>query len=64
MDRACDQNPVVAEPLLTHLIDDLMAQPKEQLGGVKTTIANYLKYFTDPDIMEVFCPEKSTFQFR
>jgi hypothetical protein len=64
MDKACDQNPAVAEPLLAHLVDDLLAQPKEQLGGVKTTIANYLKYFTDPDIMEVFCPEKSTFNFE
>lgn len=64
MERACDQNPVVAEPLLTHLVDDLLAQPKEQLGGVKTTISNYLKYFTDPAIMEVFCPDKSTFNFE
>ena len=31
---------------------------------MKTTVANYLKYFTDPDIMEVFCPEKSTFNFE
>jgi type IV secretory pathway TraG/TraD family ATPase VirD4 len=30
---------------------------------VKTTVANYLKYFTDPDIAEVFCPSKSSFNF-
>lgn len=38
-------------------------QPAEQLGGVKTTIANYLKCFTEPEIAEVFCPAKSTFSF-
>ncbi|MGH7955716.1 MAG: hypothetical protein ACREH8_01735, partial [Opitutaceae bacterium] len=38
-------------------------QSAEQLGGVKTTVANYLKYFTDPAIMEVFCPSKSSFSF-
>ena len=33
------------------------------MGGVKTTLALYLKYFTDPDIAAVFCPASSTFDF-
>ncbi len=40
-----------------------LTQPAEQLGGVKTTIANYLKHFTEPDIAEIFCSKESTFSF-
>jgi type IV secretory pathway TraG/TraD family ATPase VirD4 len=53
-----------AESLIDHFDSNLIAQPPEQLGGVKTTVANYLKYFTDPDIAAVFCPRKSSFNFR
>jgi hypothetical protein len=52
-----------AESLLKHYKGNLLAQPAEQLGGVKTTVANYLKHFTEPDIAEVFCPDKSDFDF-
>jgi hypothetical protein len=53
--------PDEADKLLDHYSTNLRSQPAEQLGGVKTTVANYLKYFTDPDIATVFCPkEKST----
>jgi len=52
-----------AEALTDHFHGNLLAQPTEQLGGVKTTVANYLKYFTDPDIAAVFCAKKSTFSF-
>ena len=52
-----------AQSLMDHFKSNLLAQPAEQLGGVKATIANYLKYFTDPDIAAVFCPEKSSFAF-
>jgi hypothetical protein len=45
----------LAEELTAHYESNLLAQPAEQLGGVKTTVANYLKYFTDPDIADVFC---------
>lgn len=49
--------------LVDHYVDRYKNQPAEQLGGVRTTIANYLKYFTDPDFAEIFCPDKSTFDF-
>lgn len=52
-----------AQALVAHYNGSLLAQPAEQLGGVKTTIANYLKCFTEPEIAEVFCPAKSTFSF-
>ncbi|MEO6995575.1 MAG: type IV secretory system conjugative DNA transfer family protein [Lacunisphaera sp.] len=52
-----------AEDLLDHYDDNFKSQPAEQLGGVKTTIANYLKYFTDPHIAEVFCSVGPSFDF-
>ena len=52
-----------AEALTDHYHDNFNKQPPEQLGGVKTTIANYLKCFTEPGIAEVFCPPRSTFNF-
>ncbi len=51
----------IADELVDHYLTNFLAQPPEQLGGVKTTVANYLKYFTEPDITAVFCPkQKST----
>src|SRR5256885_12997968 len=36
-----------ADVLREHYESNFLAQPAEQLGGVKTTVANYLKYFTE-----------------
>jgi len=58
-----DQDSAEARMLVKHYEDSFLAQPPEQLGAVKTTLANYLKYFTDPGIAEVFCPAKSSFSF-
>jgi hypothetical protein len=49
--------------LCVHFIKNLREQPDEQLGGVKSTIFNYLQYFTSPDIADVFCAENNTFDF-
>ncbi|MFZ5495475.1 MAG: type IV secretory system conjugative DNA transfer family protein [Verrucomicrobiota bacterium] len=62
MDLLAKQDTPTAKLLLEHYEGAFRAQPAEQLGGVKTTVANYLKYFTDPGIAEVFCA-KSTFSF-
>ena len=35
---------------------------QEQLEGVKGTIVNYLHWFTDDDVCEVFCREHGTFR--
>jgi len=56
-------NTFEAEELVDHYHGNFLAQPAEQLGGVKTTVANYLKYFTEPAIAEVFCPAKATLNF-
>ena len=49
--------------LLEHFEHRFLAQPTEQLGGVKETIANYLQPFLAPDIARVFCPGASTIDF-
>lgn len=36
-------------------------QPEEQLGGVQGTISNYLDFFMNPEISEVFCANEPTF---
>ena len=53
------------EPLAVsnHFNVNFLPQPPEQLGGIRTTVSNYLKYFTDSGIAEVFCAPKSTFSF-
>jgi hypothetical protein len=57
------RTPARRELLVDHFQGNFLTQPAEQLGGVKTTIANYLKHFTEPDIAEIFCPKESTFSF-
>jgi hypothetical protein len=46
-----------------HFLNGYLRQPPEQLGGVISTIYNYLNYFTNPDICEVFGTEANTFDF-
>ena len=46
-----------------HFTHRFLDQPAEQLGGVRETIGNYLQYFLTPDVAEIFCVEKSTFDF-
>jgi hypothetical protein len=55
---------VPARPELAPLLQyfhELVKQPPEQLGGIRSTVFNYLQPFTAPDIAEVFCPAKPTF---
>ena len=46
-----------------HFKNRFLDQPAEQLGGVRETIGNYLQYFLTPEVAEIFCVEKSTFNF-
>jgi hypothetical protein len=46
-----------------HFLNGFLRQPAEQLGGVISTIYNYLNYFTNPDISEVFGAEENSFDF-
>lgn len=55
-------NPKLCE-CLNHFKNRYWNQPKEQLGGVQGTIYNYLNYFTNDDVAEVFCSD-NTFDFE
>src|SRR5439155_930829 len=46
-----------------HFLNGYLRQPPEQLGGVISTIYNYLNYFTNPDIVEIFGTEENSFDF-
>jgi hypothetical protein len=46
-----------------HFLNGFLHQPAEQLGGVISTIYNYLNYFTNPEISEVFGTEENSFDF-
>ncbi len=46
-----------------HFWSGYLRQPAEQLGGVIATICNYLSYFTNPDIVDVFGAETNSFEF-
>jgi len=50
--------------LVNHFLNRYRNQPPEQMGGVKETIANYLQYFSTPDIVQVFSTAESTFEFH
>jgi type IV secretory pathway TraG/TraD family ATPase VirD4 len=63
MGMLAKQDTKEAKHLTDHYDGNFRNQPVEQLGGVKTTVANYLKYFTDSGIAEIFCPAKSSFSF-
>src|SRR5260370_33211015 len=39
---------------ISHFKTKFLNQPEEQLGGVKSTIGNYLNYVGTPDVVEVF----------
>lgn len=47
---------------LNHFKNRYWNQPKDQLGGVQGTIYNYLNYFTNDEVAQVFCSD-STFDF-
>jgi len=51
------------QSLVEHFRNRYLKQPPEQMGGVKETIANYLHNFLTPDIAQVFCAGKNTFEF-
>ena len=52
------------QPEHRHLLDyyrEFVKQPPEQLGGIRSTVFNYLQPYTTPDLAEVFCSSDPTF---
>jgi TraM recognition site of TraD and TraG len=53
-----------AKSVISHFRTHFLNQPEEQLGGIKSTIGNYLHYFGTPDVVEVFGqPAGNTVEF-
>jgi len=50
--------------IFKHFTENYLKQPPEQLGGVTSTIFNYLQFFLNPDIAEVFCSDENTVDFQ
>ena len=50
--------------LLETFRDQYLNQPPEQLGGVQATIDNYLRFFLNPEISDVFCANEPTFNIN
>ncbi|MBX7157671.1 MAG: type IV secretory system conjugative DNA transfer family protein [Verrucomicrobiae bacterium] len=53
--------PLEAEDVVVHFVQKFKTMPPETLSGIRGTIFNYLKFFTDPIIAEIFCPQEDTF---
>jgi TraM recognition site of TraD and TraG len=49
--------------IFNHFRSNFLSQPPEQLGGVQSTIYNYLGFFSNADIAEVFGDSENTFDF-
>ena len=47
-----------------HFADNFLDQPEEQQGAVISTIYNYLHFFTEGDIQEVFCSDESNVKLQ
>jgi hypothetical protein len=63
IDAARKANDPDAAECYDHFLNTYLRQPPEQLGGVTSTIYNYLNYFAQPDLIEVFGADKNTFDF-
>jgi hypothetical protein len=57
----------IAKPEHRHLLDyyrEFVKQPPEQLGGIRSTVFNYLQPYTTPDLAEAFCSADPTFDIK
>jgi hypothetical protein len=64
MEKRVEELGEIAKPEHRHLLDyyrEFVKQPPEQLGGIRSTVFNYLQPYTTPDLAEVFCSPDPTF---
>ena len=66
--RCCEENPrlstcVAFAEARFQLENNYWNQPPDQLGGVRSTLHNFLAPYAEPEIAEVFCAD-STFDLR
>jgi type IV secretory pathway TraG/TraD family ATPase VirD4 len=62
-DLASGHQTIRRRELAEHFANRFLSQPPEQIGGVKETIANYLQPFITPEIAQVCCPARNSFEF-
>lgn len=62
-DLASGHQTIRRRELAEHFANRFLSQPPEQIGGVKETIANYLQPFITPEIAQVFCSARDSFDF-
>jgi type IV secretory pathway TraG/TraD family ATPase VirD4 len=62
-DLASGHQTIRRRKLTEHFTNRFLSQPPEQIGGVKETIGNYLQPFITPEIAQVFCPARNSFEF-
>jgi type IV secretory pathway TraG/TraD family ATPase VirD4 len=62
-DLASAHQTIRRRELTEHFSNRFLSQPPEQIGGVKETIANYLQPFITPEIAQVFCSARNSFEF-
>jgi type IV secretory pathway TraG/TraD family ATPase VirD4 len=62
-DLASSHQTMRRRELAEHFTNRFLSQPPEQIGGVKETIANYLQPFITPEIAQVFCSARNSFDF-
>jgi Type IV secretion-system coupling protein DNA-binding domain len=62
-DLASSHQTMRRRELAEHFTNRFLSQPPEQIGGVKETIANYLQPFITPEIAQVFCSARNSFEF-
>jgi type IV secretory pathway TraG/TraD family ATPase VirD4 len=62
-DLASAHQTIRRRELIEHFSNRFLSQPPEQIGGVKETIANYLHPFITPEIAQVFCSARNSFEF-
>ncbi len=55
------EHPNPAAAIEREYFKDFSAQPSEQKGGTVSTVANFLRPYTPPDIREVFCSVEPNF---
>lgn len=67
MEKRVEELEEIAKPEHRHLLDyyrEFVKQPPEQLGGIRSTVFNYLQPYTTPDLAEVFCSPDPTFDIK
>jgi hypothetical protein len=62
--KALDKLPRSKVGYLVDYYREFVQQPVEQMGGITSTVFNYLQPYTAPDIAQIFSPSDPTFDIK